>query len=50
MARAEAYCQAKGWDIVETYRLEGLSGKDVMQYPQTLQACQSLCSDSCQNG
>lgn len=44
LARAEAYCQAKGWDIVETYRLEGLSGKNVMDYPQTIQMLADIAS------
>lgn len=34
-ARARMYAQMKGWEVVEVYRLEGLSGKSVMGYPET---------------
>jgi site-specific DNA recombinase len=33
--RARLYAEAKGWDIVEVYRLEGVSGKSVMEHPET---------------
>ena len=36
-ARAEAYCQAKDWDIVETYRFEAVSGKIVLNHPMAQQ-------------
>lgn len=32
--RAEAYAQAKGWRVVETYRLDAVSGKSVMEHPE----------------
>jgi site-specific DNA recombinase len=32
--RAEAYAQAKGWEVVEVYRLEAVSGKAVMHHPE----------------
>jgi len=32
--RARYYAQAKGWNIVEVYRLDGLSGKSVMEYSE----------------
>lgn len=34
-ARAEHYCAAKEWQIVETYDLAGVSGKAVMDHPET---------------
>lgn len=33
--RARLYAKAKGWDVVEVYRLDALSGKSVMEYLQT---------------
>lgn len=33
--RARLYAEAKGWDVVETYRLEAISGKSVMDQPET---------------
>lgn len=36
-ARAVAYCKAMGWDITKTYRLEGISGKDIFDNPITKQ-------------
>ena len=33
--RARLYAEAKGWEVVEVYRLEALSGKSVMDYPHT---------------
>lgn len=32
--RARAYAEAKGWEVVETYRLEAVSGKAVMGHPE----------------
>ena len=32
--RARAYAEAKGWHVVETYRLEAVSGKAVMAHPE----------------
>ncbi len=34
-ARAEHYCAAKGWEVAETYDLAGVSGKAVMDHPET---------------
>jgi site-specific DNA recombinase len=34
-ARARYYAQAKGWQVVEVYRLEGVSGKAVSRHPET---------------
>lgn len=33
--RARLYAEAKGWNIVEVYRLEAISGKSVMEQPET---------------
>jgi len=32
--RARYYCEAKGWDVIEVYRLEAISGKTVMELPE----------------
>lgn len=32
--RAQYYAKAKGWDVVEVYRLDAVSGKTVMQHPE----------------
>lgn len=34
-ARARFYAQSKGWQVVEVYRLEGVSGKAVSRHPET---------------
>lgn len=33
--RARLYAEAKGWDVIEVYRLEAVSGKTVMEVPET---------------
>ena len=33
--RARLYTEAKGWDVVEIYHLEAVSGKSVMSHPET---------------
>ena len=33
--RARLYAEAKGWNVVEVYRLEAVSGKSVMEHPIT---------------
>lgn len=33
--RARYYAQAKGWQVMETYQLDAVSGKSVMQHPET---------------
>lgn len=33
--RARLYAEAKGWDVTEVYRLEAISGKSVMEQPET---------------
>jgi site-specific DNA recombinase len=32
--RARSYAEAKGWNIVELYRLDAVSGKSVMEHPE----------------
>lgn len=32
--RARAYAQIKGWDVIEVYHLEAVSGKSVMHHPE----------------
>ena len=32
--RARLYCEAKGWDVREVYRLEAVSGKSVIEHPE----------------
>jgi site-specific DNA recombinase len=33
--RALSYAESRGWKVVETYHLEGVSGKSVMEHPET---------------
>ncbi len=33
--RARLYAEAKGWDVIEVYRLDAMSGKTVKEYPET---------------
>src|ERR1700722_12488490 len=33
--RAKYYAQAKGWEVREVYHLEAVSGKSVLQHPET---------------
>jgi len=33
--RARAYAESRGWDVREVYRLEAVSGKSVMDHPET---------------
>lgn len=33
--RAKSYAEAKGWDVVEIYHLEAVSGKNVMDHTET---------------
>lgn len=35
--RAKAFAKSRDWEVVKTYRLEGLSGKSVMDYDETKQ-------------
>jgi site-specific DNA recombinase len=32
--RAQAYAEARGWKVVQTYRLEGVSGKAIIGHPE----------------
>lgn len=36
LKRATAYAEAKGWEIIDIYRLEAVSGKAVMGHPETI--------------
>jgi site-specific DNA recombinase len=33
--RARLYAEAKGWNVVTVYRLDALSGKSILDYPET---------------
>lgn len=33
--RAMYYCKSKDWEVVEVYRLDAISGKTVMEHPET---------------
>ena len=33
-ARAQMYAGSKGWEVIETYDLSGVSGKDVLEHPE----------------
>lgn len=33
--RARAYAEAKGWEVAEMYDLAGMTGKSVLEYPET---------------
>ncbi|MGA3015175.1 MAG: recombinase family protein [Bacteroidales bacterium] len=33
--RARLYAEAKGWNVVEVYNLEAVSGKSVIAHPET---------------
>jgi site-specific DNA recombinase len=34
-ARARAYAELKGWEVVEIYNLSGVSGKEILSHPET---------------
>lgn len=40
--RARYYAEAKGWNIIEVYRLDAMSGKSVMDYPETKRMLQDI--------
>ncbi|MEZ0372614.1 MAG: recombinase family protein [Candidatus Sericytochromatia bacterium] len=42
--RDRRYAEAKGWEVVAEYRLEGVSGKDLMGHPETLRMLADLRS------
>ncbi|MHB8147915.1 MAG: recombinase family protein [Vulcanimicrobiaceae bacterium] len=42
--RARLYAEAKDWKIVEVYRLDGLSGKAVRDYPETKRMLEDIRS------
>ena len=35
LRRAQMYAESKGWNVVTIYRLDALSGKSIMEYPET---------------
>lgn len=41
-ARARAYAQGKGWDVVEVYRLDAVSGKSVMGHRVAVRMLEDL--------
>lgn len=42
--RARLYAEAKGWDVIEVYRLDALSGKTVKDYPETKRMLEDIRS------
>lgn len=40
--RGRLYAEAKGWEIAEVYRLEAVSGKSVMEQPETKRMLQDV--------
>src|SRR6185295_4337404 len=40
--RARLYAEAKGWNVVVVYHLEAVSGKSVMQHPETKKMLQDI--------
>ncbi len=40
-ARARLYAEAKGWNVVQVYHLEGVSGKSVTEHPE----CRKMLED-----
>ncbi|MBL7722918.1 MAG: recombinase family protein [Chitinophagaceae bacterium] len=40
--RGRYYAQSKGWEVVEVYRLDALSGKSIVDYPQTKQMVRDI--------
>jgi len=44
--RARAYAESKGWKVVEVYNLSGVSGKTVMDHPETKRMIRDVQSGS----
>src|ERR1043165_943564 len=42
--RARLYAEAKGWDVIELYKLDAVSGKSVMEQPETRRMLKDLRS------
>lgn len=40
--RARLYAEAKGWSVERVYRLDAMSGKSVIEYPETKQMLQDI--------
>jgi site-specific DNA recombinase len=47
--RARGYAEGKGWDIIETYRLDAVSGKSVMEHPETQRMIKDIRSGHVQS-
>ncbi len=43
-ARAKMYAEVKGWDVVETYHLEAVSGKAVLHHPEAERMLKDISS------
>lgn len=43
--RAQYYAESKGWKVKEVYHLEAVSGKSVMNHPETQRMLQGIRSD-----
>lgn len=44
--RARLYAEAKGWNVVTVYRLDALSGKSVLGYPETKRMLKDIQSNT----
>lgn len=42
--RARLYAEAKGWNVIEVYRLDAMSGKAVRDYPETKKMLEDIRS------
>lgn len=42
--RARIYAEAKGWNVVTIYRLDAVSGKSILEYPETKRMLQDIKS------
>ncbi len=42
--RARQYAELKGWNVVTVYRLDAMSGKAVMEYPETIRMLKDIKS------
>lgn len=40
--RARMYAESRGWNVVSIYRLDALSGKSVIDYPETIRMLQDI--------
>lgn len=42
--RARNYAEAKGWNIITVYRLDAMSGKSILDYPETKRMLKDIAS------